>query len=137
MQLTKDKDFFKNFFSLYVMIVLQNVIVLGVNLADNIMIGSYDQTAFSGVSAVNQIQFVFQQITMGLSDALVVNASQYWGQKRTNPVKSLASGALVIGGCVGIALFLAATFFPRQIVGIITPTEAIIDEGVKYLSSEC
>lgn len=134
MQLTKDKSFFKNFFSLYSMIVLQNVIVLGVNLADNIMLGCYDQISFSGVSAVNQIQFVFQQITMGLSDALVVNASQYWGQKRISPVKSLASGALILGGCVGIALFLAATFFPRQLVGIFTPTEAFIDEGVKYLS---
>ena len=88
MELTKDKSFFKNFFSLYVMIVLQNVIILGVNLADNIMVGSYNEISLSGVSAVNQIQFVFQQITMGLSDALVVNASQYWGQKRTAPVKS-------------------------------------------------
>ncbi len=134
MELTKDKSFFKNFFSLYVMIVLQNVIVLGVNLADNIMVGAYNEISLSGVSAVNQVQFVFQQITMGLSDALVVNASQYWGQKRTSPIKSLAVGALVIGSAVGILLFLAASFFPRQMVGIFTPSKAIIDEGVKYLS---
>lgn len=134
MELTKDKGFFKNFFSLYVMIVLQNVIVLGVNLADNIMVGAYNEISLSGVSAVNQVQFVFQQITMGLSDALVVNASQYWGQKRTSPIKSLAVGALIIGSSVGLILFLAASFFPRQMVGIFTPSEAIIDEGVKYLS---
>ena len=40
---TKDKSFYKNFFSLYWVIVLQNVIVLGVALADNIMIGGYSQ----------------------------------------------------------------------------------------------
>ena len=134
MKLTKDRSFFKNFFSLYVMIVLQNVIVLGVNLADNIMVGAYNEISLSGVSAVNQVQFVFQQITMGLSDALVVNASQYWGQKRTSPIKSLAAGALIIGSAVGLLLFLAASFFPRQMVGIFTPSKAIIDEGVKYLS---
>ena len=133
MELTKDKSFFKNFFSLYVMIVLQNVIILGVNLVDNIMVGSYNEISLSGVSSVNQIQFVFQQITMGLSDALVVNASQYWGQKRTAPVKSLAAGALTVGIGVGAFLFVAATFFPRQMVGIFTPSKAIIDEGVKYL----
>ena len=41
----KDKAFYREFFNLYVMLVLQNVIVLGVNLADNIMIGSYSETA--------------------------------------------------------------------------------------------
>ena len=113
MILTKEKAFFKNFFSLYVMIVLQNVIVLGVNLADNIMVGAYNETALSGVAAVNQIQFVFQQITMGLADALVVNASQYWGQKRTSPIKSLAVGALIIGACVGVFLFVCQTAWHR------------------------
>ena len=41
----KDKAFYREFFNLYVMLVLQNVIVLGVNLADNIMIGSYSETS--------------------------------------------------------------------------------------------
>ena len=51
----KDKNFYKEFFSLYVLLVLQNVIILLVNLADNIMIGAYSETALSGVAAVNQI----------------------------------------------------------------------------------
>ena len=57
--LTKDKSFYKSFFNLFKVLVLQNVIVLSVNLADNIMIGSYSETALSGVAAVNQLQFVF------------------------------------------------------------------------------
>lgn len=40
MLVTKDKKFYKTFFSLFSMIVLQNVIVLSVNLADNIMVGA-------------------------------------------------------------------------------------------------
>lgn len=134
MELTKEKSFYKNFFSLFWVIVLQNVIVLGVNLADNIMVGAYNETSLSGVASVNQIQFIFQQIIMGLSDALVVNGSQYWGQKRTEPIKSLSCGALIVGISVGIVLFCAATFFPEKVVGIFTPDKAIIAEGVKYIS---
>lgn len=134
MELAKDKGFYKNFFSLFCVIVLQNIIVLGVNLADNIMVGAYNETSLSGVAAVNQIQFIFQQIIMGLGDALVVNGSQYWGQKRTAPIKSLAVGALTLGASAGILLFCAAAFFPYQVVGIFTPDKAIISEGVKYLS---
>ena len=56
---TKDKSFYKSFFTLLSMLALQNMIVLSVNLLDNIMIGSYSEIALSGVTAVNQIQFVF------------------------------------------------------------------------------
>ena len=41
MVITKDRSFYKSFFRLMLMLVLQNVIVLSVNLADNIMIGMY------------------------------------------------------------------------------------------------
>ena len=39
--MTRDREFYRQFFSLYFVLVLHNIIVLGVNLADNIMIGSY------------------------------------------------------------------------------------------------
>ena len=62
------KTFYKNFFSIYAALVLQNVITISVNLADNIMLGAYSETALAGVAAVNQIQFIYQQILMALGD---------------------------------------------------------------------
>ena len=53
-----EKGFYRNFFSIYIMLVLQNVVTISVNLADNVMLGGYSETALSGVAAVNQIQFV-------------------------------------------------------------------------------
>lgn len=89
MLLTKDKDFYRTFWRLFFMIVLQNAIVLSVNLADNLMIGGYSETALSGVAAVNSLQFLFQQLTIGIGDALVTMGSQYWGQGRTAPIKQI------------------------------------------------
>ena len=43
-----------------IVLVLQNVITLSVNLADNIMIGGYSEVSLSGVASVNQIQFIYQ-----------------------------------------------------------------------------
>ncbi len=48
-----DTLFYRNFFSIYVILVLQNVVTLSVNLADNMMLGAYSETALSGVAAVN------------------------------------------------------------------------------------
>lgn len=129
----KDKNFYKEFLSLYVLLVLQNVIILLVNLADNIMIGAYNETALSGVAAVNQIQFVYQQIVVGCADALVVLGSQYWGVKNTEQIKKYSFAALSFAFIAGVLLFAAATFVPEHMVAIFTDTEAIRREGVTYI----
>ena len=72
---SRDRNFYKTFNSLYWILILHNTITFSVNLADNVMIGSYSETALSGVAAVNQIQFIFQQIVMGCGDAAVVICS--------------------------------------------------------------
>lgn len=74
---TEKESFYKSFFSLYMALVLQNVITLSVNLTDNVMLGAYSETVLSGAAAVNQIQFVFQQVLNGLGDGLVIFCSQY------------------------------------------------------------
>ena len=61
----KDKYFYKTFFSMTGVIALQNLITFAVNLADNVMIGGYSQTALSGVAMVNQIQFLLQMLMQG------------------------------------------------------------------------
>ncbi len=129
----KEKSFYKQFFKLFLFLVFQNVIVLGVNLADNVMVGSYSETALSGVASVNQIQFVYLQITMALGDTLVVIGSQYWGKKRTEEIKKLSACSAVMAVCFGLILFTAASLFPYQLVNLFTDSPDIIEEGVRYL----
>lgn len=133
MLLTRDKSFYKQFFSLYWVLVLHNIIILGVNLADNIMIGSYSETALSGVGAINQIQFIFQQIVMSAGSGLVALGSQYWGQQRTNEIKKLSSSAMLVVIVTSAVLFTLAATVPERIVGIFSPSPEIVSEGAKYL----
>ena len=76
MKQKNDRAFYRKFFTVYIALVLQNVVTLSVNLADNIMLGGYSEVALSGTAAVNQIQFVFQQMIMALGDGLVILSSQ-------------------------------------------------------------
>ena len=78
----KDKEFYKSFFQLYITLVLQNIVTLSVNLADNIMLGAYGEISLSGVTAVNQIQFLYQQLLIAFGDGMVIFCSQYWGKSR-------------------------------------------------------
>lgn len=128
-----DRSFYRRFFSIYVTLVLQNVVTLSVNLADNIMLGAYSETALAGVTAVNQIQFVYQQLLMALGDGLVILGSQYWGKQETRPLKKIAASAMHAALFIGILLFTLVSLFPFHAVGIFTPDLPIIEEGVSYL----
>ena len=55
----RDRRFYRTFFATMIVLVLQQVITLSVNLADNIMLGAYNEVSLSGVAAVNQIQFIY------------------------------------------------------------------------------
>ncbi|MDO5701729.1 MAG: MATE family efflux transporter [Lachnospiraceae bacterium] len=114
-------------------LVLQNVITLSVNLADNIMLGGYNETALSGVAAVNQIQFLYQQLLTALGEGIVILGSQYFGRGSVKPVKEIASGAMHLALILCLALFMAMSFFPHSILQIFTPDEAIIAQGLRYI----
>lgn len=127
------KNFYRSFLKLCSMLVLQNVVTLSVNLADNIMLGAYSETALSGVTTVNQVQFVFQQLLMALGDGLVIFGSQYWGRKETEPVRKISAWAMRTGLFTAVLLFLAASFWPGKLLGLFTTDPDIIEAGVSYL----
>lgn len=78
---TKDKNFYKVFFRLMLVVALQNLVAYSVNMLDNMMLGSYDQNALSGAATVNQIFFVVNQLAIAIGNALIVMSSQYWGKR--------------------------------------------------------
>ena len=134
MLLTRDKSFYKSFLRLMSALMLQQAVVLSVNLADNVMLGGYSETALSGVAAVNQIQFILQQLVFGISNGMVVLASQYWGQKKAEPVRRLMAVAFWAALAISSLLFALVSLFPHGAVGIFTNDEAIVRQGMDYLA---
>ena len=131
--MTKDRQFYKSFVALTVALMLEQAVILSVNLADNVMLGSYGESALSGVAAVNQIQYVLQQLVYGISNGMIVLGSQYWGQKRTGEIRKLSAiGAWVALGLT-LLLFAAVSLFPRGAVALFSNDEDILREGMAYL----
>ena len=132
---THNKNFYQTFFRLMLILAFQNIITYTVNVADNLMLGSYSQSALSGAAAVNQIQFVLQQVIgLGFGQGLVILGSQYWGQKKSEPIQILTGIALKIGLVVGILLFACAFFMPERMISIFTDVPSVAEQALLYLS---
>lgn len=131
--LVRDKEFYKSFFAMLIVLVLQNVITISVNLADNIMLGGYAEVSLSGVAAVNQVQFVYQQILNGIAEGAVIIGTQYFGKRQMEPVKRVGAIAMRFALIIAVVLFVVVSLIPGKIVGIFTTDEAIIAQGVEYI----
>ena len=135
--MVREKKFYKTFASMTGAIALQNLITFAVNLADNVMIGGYSQTALSGVAIVNQIQFLLQMLMLGTGSAIGVLGAQYWGKKELKPIQKATSIGVLLGVILSGIMMLAVFFFPHEAMGLLTNEQAVIEEGSKYLVIVC
>ncbi|MCB6365712.1 MATE family efflux transporter [Intestinibacillus massiliensis] len=133
----KEKAFYKSFMILTLSIALQNLLTYSVNLADNVMLGAYSETALSGSALCNQIQFLLQMLVVGAGEGAVVLGSQYWGKRNLQPIPHIIGVALRFGGALAVVLFAIVFFMPGQVLGLLTNDQAVIAEGVKYLQIIC
>ena len=129
----RDNTFYKSFFWLTLIIGLQNLISLGVNLSDNLMLGGYSESALSGVALANQIQFLLHMLVMGAGEGLVIMSSRFWGAKDPRSIRSMASiGMRIALSCAGV-MWVVVFFFPHEVLSLFTSSEAVIQEGASYL----
>ena len=131
---TRDKDFYRTFLRLCLALMLEQAVILSVNLADNLMLGTYSEAALSGVAAVNQIQFVYQQIVYAVGNGLIVLGSQYWGQRRLGEVRSIAAIGVRMEIIVAAVLFALVSIFPQGALRLFTDHPDFVDQGVRYLN---
>ena len=133
MKKTFDRYFYTTFFRLFAVVAMQSLIVFSVNLADSIMLGSYSETAMSGVSLANQIQFLLQCLVNGVSSGLAVIASQYWGKQQTEPIRKVYAAALWAGALISGLLAAAVLIAPEGVLGILSNEPEIVTAGAEYI----
>ena len=88
---TRDRSFYRTFFPLLLVITAQSLISLAVNLADNVMLGLFSETALAGAAIVNQLHFMLSQVVAGIGAGVVVLGAQYWGKGEAEPIRRIMS----------------------------------------------
>ena len=130
----KDKNFYQTLFKMLIIVAMQNLVAYSVNMIDNIMLGSYSQAALSGAATVNQVFFMVQQVALSIGNTLIVITSQYWGEQRVDPIRSLTWHSLKLGIGTSAGILAVCFLFPVQLLQIFTSSDAIIAEGLVYLN---
>ncbi len=132
MQLT-NREFYRKTILLMIPVVLQQLITIGINFMDNLMIGSFGETSISAAAFANQFYSFFQFVCMGLGSGAVVMSFQFWGQKNQTSMRYVAAIALRV--TIGICLaFTALTVLrPEFVMHIFTNLPEVIRVGSPYM----
>ena len=130
---TYDKAFYQKLWGLMIPIVLQNLMLALVAVADAFMLGGMDQNYMSAVSLATQIQFIQNMFLAAATASLGILGAQYWGKGDRTTLDEIFCMALRLCGLVSAVFFLACVFAGRYLMLIFTNESVLIEYGVSYL----
>ena len=128
-----DTHFYKKLWTLMVPIMVQNLMLALVAVADAFMLGGLDQNYMSAVSLATQIQFIQNMFLSAATAGLAILGAQYWGKQDIKALDDIFALAIRICCVVSVLFFVACAFFPRYLMLIFTNEPVLIDYGVSYL----
>ena len=132
-KMERDTVFYKKLFELMIPIMLQNLMLALVAVADAFMLGGVDQNYMSAVSLATQIQFIQNMFLTAATASLGILGAQYWGKGDLKTLDDIFCMALRLCGLVSVVFFAACMFIPKYLMILFTNESVLIGYGVDYL----
>ncbi len=112
---------------------LQQLITVGVNLMDTIMLSSMGDAQLSASALAGQFITLFQICCMGIGMGASVLTSRFWGMEEKDSLKKAVTIMLRFLVAFAAVFTVATIAVPQWIMRIYTPEAVLIDYGVVYL----
>lgn len=128
-----DKAFYKMALAIIIPVIIQQIILSIAGYVDSLMINSYSQVAYVGVSTSNRFMFVINFFWIGLASGISIFVAQYRGAKQTENIKAIIQLSLIIAIIIGIISFFAIYFLGPLVLKAFIPGQGATDlESVRF-----
>lgn len=114
-------------------ITLQNLINVGVSMADTIMLGMLGEVQLSAASIANQFGFVFLLLSFGTGSGSSVLIAQFWGKGDIESINKVITVMYRIMLSAALVFTALAMIFPARIMMVFTTDAQVIAEGAVFL----
>ncbi len=137
MEKQRNKDFYRKMLFIGIPVVFQNLISIGLNLIDTLMIGLLGEQQLAAVGAANQVYFIFTVSLFGLYSGAAVYTAQYWGARDIGGVRRVLGMDYMTGLVLSLVVTVIAYVFGPFIISLFSKDAAVIDYGVRYIRIAC
>jgi len=131
------KTFYRKMILIGLPIVFQNLISIGLNLIDSLMIGRLGEAEVAAVGAANQVYFVFVITLFGFYAGAAVHTAQYWGARDIPNVRKMLGINYIVGAMFSTAVSVFAYIFAPALLGLFSEDSVVIELGVAYIRIAC
>ena len=129
----RNPNFYRKTGHIMLLVVLQQLITIGINFLDNVMVGSFGEVAISAVAFGNQFYSFFQMVLMGLGSGAIVMSSQCWGRREYGAMREIAAIALRLTFVLCAVFTVVTALWPWAVLRIFTNDWDIIRAGAPYM----
>ena len=114
-------------------VMFHNVISLGLNLIDLLMIGRLGVNELAAVGAASRVYSIFVMMCFGLICGFSVYTSQYWGVRDIKNIRRVYGLAATSMISLALLFVLLAAFFGRPILYLFVKDPAVVELSRQYL----
>ncbi|MGN0710841.1 MAG: MATE family efflux transporter [Anaerovoracaceae bacterium] len=130
-------EFYKKLSLVAIPVVIQNIISIGLNMIDILMIGRLGEAELAAVGSANQIFFIYGMICFGLYSGAAVYVAQYWGIRDLDSIRKVIGIDCVVGVSMALTTTVLAYVFAPQMIWIFSRDAQVIALGAEYLRIVC
>ncbi|MDQ0362330.1 MATE family efflux transporter [Breznakia pachnodae] len=128
-----DKKFVKYVLLLALPVIIQQLLVNLLSIADTIMIGGLGEDAISSVTVANKFFFVFNLAIFGLANGIGIYIFQYYGANNKQSYNAVFRFGLWCCALVGVVATVYLLLFPKSVITIFLETPNIVEGALDYL----
>ena len=111
----------------------QNLITMGANLVDNMMLGALGETAMSSATLANHYISLFQYAMMGIAMGSSVLTVRFWGAGDLKALRKTVTIALRFALAMSASLTAVTALLAPRIMALYTAESAVVQRGAAYL----
>ena len=128
-----DKDFYRNIAKIAIPISLQQLITVGINLMDTIMLSSMGDAQLSASSLAGQFVNLFQICCMGIGMGASVLTARFWGMEDLPALRKAVTIMLRFCAAFSAVFMIITAVAPQWIMLLYTKDSELIYYGDIYL----
>lgn len=129
--------FYRKLFKVGIPVLIQQIVSIGLNLVDTIMVGKVSENALAAVGAANQVYFIYSVVIFGIFSGAAVYAVQFWGLRDLASLRKVLGIDYLMCILVTIPAVTGAFFAAPQLIQLFSKEPDVVGLGADYMRIAC
>ncbi|MBQ3122997.1 MAG: MATE family efflux transporter [Firmicutes bacterium] len=130
-------EFYGKMVKIAIPVIIQNIISIGLGVADTMMIGKLGEDQLAGVGAGNQLFWLFWGIIFGFYSGANAHSSQYWGAGNKEKTWHVLGMDYIVGFTIGVITILTTYTVGGKLLWFFSRDPQVIQYGIDYMRIAC